>query len=221
MIIYKIENKINGKIYVGQTIKALNKRISGHLISRYPIGNSLRKYGLQSFDISVIDKAETRSILSEKEKYWILFYACNIPNGYNLTDGGEGSVGYRHSKEALKKMSESHQGKKRGPHSEEHKRKIGLGNKGKIISLETREKISKAGKGRIQSIETRQKNSAAHKGKLFSQETRKKMSERTMGKSIPPEVREKIRNTLTGSSWSSAHKKAFNNTILKRRTVNV
>lgn len=109
MNIYKIQNKINGKIYIGQTRKSLNERISGHLISNSYIGRALRKYGLQCFDISIIDMADTKEWLNDKEMEYIAFYDCKHPNGYNLTDGGEGTIGL--SEEALEKRRISNTGK--------------------------------------------------------------------------------------------------------------
>jgi group I intron endonuclease len=161
MNIYKIQNKINGKIYIGQTRKSLNERISGHLISNSYIGRALRKYGLQCFDISIIDMADTKEWLNGKEMEYIAFYDCKHPNGYNLTDGGEGTIGL--SEEALEKRRISNTGKKRseetkqkmrkphkilnprGPHTEETKKKISNKNRGKKripMKQETKNKIS-------------------------------------------------------------------------------
>jgi group I intron endonuclease len=116
VIIYKIENKNNGKIYIGLTTKSINWRTTGHLTEQTYIGKVLRKYGLQSFDISTIDSAEDKIILGDKEKYWIGFYNSHGPNGYNLTDGGEGGSGYKHTEEVKQNM--------RGPRSEEVKQNM-------------------------------------------------------------------------------------------------
>lgn len=68
MIIYKIENKLNGKIYIGQTKNNLNERIQSHLENKKTlIGRALRKYGIQNFEISVIDYAENKEWLDDKE----------------------------------------------------------------------------------------------------------------------------------------------------------
>lgn len=123
MIIYLVVNKINGKKYVGQTIRNINQRISRHLCSKrgfFP--KALRKYGLQSFEISVIDSATSHEELNEKEVYWIKFYNCKAPLGYNLTEGGEGNLGH--------------------PLSEDSKKKISKAHKGKQVSDETRERMS-------------------------------------------------------------------------------
>lgn len=90
MIIYKIENKINNKLYIGQTKNSLEFRIREHLKVCSLIGRALRKYKLESFVMSIIDSAEDRVTLHEKEKYWIKTLNTKHPNGYNLTIGGEG-----------------------------------------------------------------------------------------------------------------------------------
>jgi len=154
MIIYKIVNNINGKIYIGQTIKDLNKRMAVHLCTSSYVGKVLRKYGLQSFTISVIDDAYNKETLNEKEIYWIKFYNSKIPNGYNITGGGEGHLG-PHLETTKQKMR-----KPKPPRTEEHKRHmseshIGLqaGGKhplfGKKHTKESRKKMSDSLRGKI------------------------------------------------------------------------
>ena len=97
--IYKIENLINGKIYIGQSIN-IERRWSYHRSScvyndiskqcyNYPLYRSFRKYGIENFDFSIIELCEKEQ-LDEKEKCWINFYKSYI-NGYNLTLGGQGT----------------------------------------------------------------------------------------------------------------------------------
>lgn len=70
MIIYKITNKINGKLYVGQTIRPLKRRIWNHLCKTgTAISSALRKYGIENFVIEEIDRAETKEELNKKEQY--------------------------------------------------------------------------------------------------------------------------------------------------------
>jgi group I intron endonuclease len=103
MIIYKIENKINGKIYIGKTHRVLSSRIRAHVYeNKSYVQRALNKFGLQSFEISVIDKADTAEILNEKEKHWIKIFGSKFPYGYNLTDGGDGLV--NPSEETRRKM---------------------------------------------------------------------------------------------------------------------
>ena len=115
MIVYRAVNKINGKVYIGKTIGKLNRRIASHLKSKSGIfPRALRKYGVESFEFSIIDIAYNMEVLHEKEKYWIRYYESKVPNGYNLTDGGEGMAGYKYPEETIKKKSNSMKGKNVG-----------------------------------------------------------------------------------------------------------
>ena len=180
MIIYKIENKINGKIYIGQTTKEVGKRITTHLkINKYPIQKALNKHSLDSFIISVIDKAINQNDLDEKEKYWIRFYGCRAPKGYNCTDGGDGVRGYKATEEERKRNSQVHIGKKA---SEATKQKMRMAQIGKRISDEQKRKLSIAMTGKHFSEEHRRKLSILktgknhpNYGKHLSEETRRKI----------------------------------------------
>lgn len=94
MIIYKITNDINGKVYVGQTIRPLDIRWKAHSYralsgSPYAIHSAIRKYGIEHFHIEQIDVAVSQSELDSKEKYWISKLNTLTPNGYNLVEGGK------------------------------------------------------------------------------------------------------------------------------------
>lgn len=93
MIVYKVTNKINGHVYIGWSSKTRRQRILVHLKSKQPFGKALKKYGLNSFTYETIDVADTKEEILKKEIYWIAFYCSHGPNGYNLTDGGEGVCG--------------------------------------------------------------------------------------------------------------------------------
>ncbi len=181
MIIYKLQNKINGKIYIGKTAKEVEQRIAEHLNAKSLIGNALRKYGLQSFDIFIMDLADDNETLNEKERYWIKFHDCKVPNGYNLTGGGEGIIGYRHSKESKLEMSKSRKGKIL---SEETKKRMSQALKGRKHSEETKEKIRQSNLGQKRSEEAKQKMSNAAEGRRHSEKTKKKMSDMRKGKTI-------------------------------------
>lgn len=113
MQIYKITNRINGKIYVGQTKRGIERRWKEHCC---PSDNSpllrraIQKYGKQNFTVEQIDCAVDTNEANYKEQYWIAFYdSANKEKGYNLSLGGE--IG-RFNDETLKKMSEAHKGEK-------------------------------------------------------------------------------------------------------------
>lgn len=109
-IIYQAYNKINHKSYIGQTIRPLEIRIRLHYNSEHcPLFHrALEKYEKEDWEWKIIDTADTKEELDEKEIYWIAFYDThNIEKGYNLTDGGGGSNGFIQSEEAKKKIRES------------------------------------------------------------------------------------------------------------------
>lgn len=91
MIIYKITNKQNGKIYIGQTIGTLKDRWNRHQndalnnILDTHFARAIRYYGPEAFTTEIIDTAETQEELTEKEYYWIHYYNA-LENGYNETD---------------------------------------------------------------------------------------------------------------------------------------
>ena len=73
MIIYKITNKINGKIYIGQTIRTLRERFNAHSSkngSHTYIGRSIKAHGKENFLIEEIDKASDINELN-KHKYYL------------------------------------------------------------------------------------------------------------------------------------------------------
>ena len=91
MIIYKITNLINSKIYIGQTIRTLEDRILQHQYDDLYVDRAIKKYGWDNFKAEVIEECETIEKLNEREMYWIKELNSKAPNGYNLTDGGEGT----------------------------------------------------------------------------------------------------------------------------------
>jgi len=119
-IIYKIENRINGKIYIGQTKKSLKDRIYAHLKGNSHVGNAFKKYGIDSFAISIIDRTASKKELHEKEKYWIKTLNCRSPNGYNITSGGDGGTDFC-AEETKIKIRKSLTGR---PRPEETKQKM-------------------------------------------------------------------------------------------------
>lgn len=98
--IYKYTNKINGKIYIGQSIN-LEQRRYAHKSSAFNekafdydslFHKAIRKYGLENFSYEVIvelsSEEYSKEILNDLEKYFIKFYN-SYENGYNATPGGE------------------------------------------------------------------------------------------------------------------------------------
>ncbi len=148
MIIYRVTNKVNGKVYIGLTKFALMKRVYRHFwYGTFYFGAALRKYGYEAFLYEIIDRAQTRKELGEKEKYWIKVYDCMAPRGYNLTSGGE--CGYERSAETKKKMGEARKRFFATPAGMEAREELRLRRRGATVSEETRAKLSAASKGKI------------------------------------------------------------------------
>ena len=106
-IVYMHKNKINGKIYIGQT-KNLKDRWSRQG-ERYKgcshFYAAIQKYGWDNFEHIILEKNISEKDIEKKEQYWISFYHSNDKEkGYNLTEGGETG---KLSEETKKKMSES------------------------------------------------------------------------------------------------------------------
>ena len=96
MIIYKITNKINNKIYIGLTTCTLAYRWSKHLTEARNVNNNkhlyraIRKYGSENFSIEQIDNTDNFKELGQLERKYIKEYDSQNPDkGYNLTAGGE------------------------------------------------------------------------------------------------------------------------------------
>lgn len=104
-IIYKITNEKNNKVYIGQTIRSLKERIAEHKRNHTAISEAIRKYGIDSFKIEVIDKGNDTEELNTKEIKWIAYYNSISPLGYNLCNGGGNTTGYRHTESNKKIMN--------------------------------------------------------------------------------------------------------------------
>lgn len=149
MLVYKVTNQINNKLYIGICSTTVQKRKNEHIHNaftkhiNYVFYKALRKYGKDNFLWEEIDKCDTADKLRELEKYYIQkhnTYYLN-GNGYNMTLGGDGIFGYKFTKKQREKMRLSHVGYVMPT---QQKQKISNSNKGKSNTIEHNEKISKA-----------------------------------------------------------------------------
>lgn len=99
--IYMITNSVNGKLYIGQTIKTISERMFEHIWDSYnktddgmALHRAIAKYGKENFtikelcSISCDDKKELRRLLDVAEIEYIDEYGSMVPEGYNVTPGG-------------------------------------------------------------------------------------------------------------------------------------
>lgn len=186
-VIYKATNTVNGKVYVGQTVREFGVRKKAHISRAFgskpevAFHFALKKYGKGSFVWNVIEECETKDELDEMEYHYIMQYD-SYKKGYNRTLGGQKVCGIVMSDETKKKMSIRMKGKfvgEKNPfygkkHTLEAKIKISKAllespnhpTRGKHLSEEHRQNIGLANKGRETTIETRLKISKSKIGKL-------------------------------------------------------
>ena len=120
-IVYKATDTTNNKVYIGQTTQTLEVRISEHYSrsrsKAYPnkpyFTRVLAKRNKADILWEVISETDNKEELDKLEKYYILFFNSRDNKvGYNLTDGGEGCYGYKHTPETLIKLSKIRKGSK-------------------------------------------------------------------------------------------------------------
>jgi len=137
-VVYKVENILNGKTYIGKTTKSLAERKTAHLCdARHSRGHylhdAIRKYGEDNFLWDVLAEHGEEKILNSLEVKYIKYFNSADPScGYNLTLGGDGQLGISPSPETRKKKSLS----------------VSKSLKGHSVSEETRRKISDKLKGK-------------------------------------------------------------------------
>lgn len=190
--VYIHKNRINGKQYCGITSQSPENRWrdGGGYPHNQHFQNAISKYGWDCFEHIILCSGVTREEACALEREYISKYNLTNPdNGYNQTNGGEGTDGYTHTEETRLKMSQSRQGRICTP---ETRRKISLKNRGECngmfgvtpwnknttISDATKQKISQSKKGKTAGL------SHPMYGRHHSEATRVKMSKSHEG-SIP------------------------------------
>ena len=81
--------------------------------------NAIQKYGWDNVKHEILFSGLSKKEAESKERELIALYKTNCKRygclyGYNMTDGGEGTLGHKVSKESKKKMSEVKIGKYKG-----------------------------------------------------------------------------------------------------------
>lgn len=129
--VYLRTNTVNEKQYVGQTSDFTRRNwdwntLSNHYANIF-LAQERNEYGLENFKTEILAEVETQEEAWELEKKFIKELNTKYPNGYNLTDGGEGISGYHFTEQARNKISQKAKGRK---HSEETKKKMSESRKG-------------------------------------------------------------------------------------------
>lgn len=101
--IYLITNLINGKQYIGQTVRTIKIRFGCHCSSKDPvISKAIKKYGIENFITQELAIAYNQKELDFLEGLYMSWFETLTPNGYNIIKiiNGKG----RHSEETIEKM---------------------------------------------------------------------------------------------------------------------
>lgn len=210
-IVYLRTNLVNGKQYVGQTKDFKEREYHwNNLKNKYAgrlIDNARKKYGTKCWTVEILKECNTQEDLNKWEMYYIKEYNTKTPNGYNLTDGGEGALGCIVSLKTRKKISEKTKGEKNPFYGKHHSEETIEKLKNRIISDETRKKISESRKGKTpwmkgkhHTEEAKDKLSEARKGKHNSPNTEFKegMTPWNAGKHLSEETKKKISESKKG-----------------------
>jgi len=192
--IYKLTSP-NGKSYIGQTIRPIEKRLEEHRTGESKrcraLYNAIKEYGWENFEKEWNEVPDDD--LNFYEEMLVALLGTLSPYGYNLKEGG-GNTG-KPCEETRQKQSEAKLCDKNfwyGKSGEKHPRH------GKSSSDETRRKQSEAHIGQVMSEETRKKISEAHIGKVMSEESRQKMSESRIGIPLSEETKQKMSDSTRG-----------------------
>ncbi|MFY8170441.1 MAG: GIY-YIG nuclease family protein [Candidatus Fonsibacter sp.] len=194
-IVYLITNKVNGKIYLGQTTKSLSERWRQHCISDNckKLHNAIKKYGKDSFDVSEIYTSFSKEDLDNKEIYWISYFnTVDGKFGYNLKSGGS-----------------------RGVNSQEVRIKIGLSLKQKYKDESYKNRVCKHLKN--PSSEVREKMKLAKIGTTISEDHKNKISLTLKNKKKTKKHAENISKAKTGLKYNWKNKFDWNNHPEKKK----
>ena len=116
-LIYKHTCTITNESYIGQTLKTMEERLRRHKWdsnngSDTHFHRAIRKYGIENFTSEILEECisvqsnlkSKQTIADQREIFWINYYDT-YNNGYNLTEGGNGSLGYLHTPKSLINIS--------------------------------------------------------------------------------------------------------------------
>ena len=191
--IYLITDTTNGMKYTGQHHYHIEGQLDPNYHGSGVIIKNIYKKRPETLKEEYIKTCYSEEQMNSDEQYYIKVFKTLWPNGYNLTEGGDGGIP-----------------------SEETRIKLSKAKKGKHVSSETRKKISNSLKGKHHTEETKKKLSSALKGlfagekhplfgKHHTEESKRKNRESNLGKPSPykgkhhsEETKKKLSSALKG-----------------------
>lgn len=192
--IYAIKNKMNNKMYIGQSVN-VNKRKSYHLWllrnnSHFnpKLQNAFNKYGEENFEFVILEKCNKEELDDKEIEYISRYNTTN--NGYNICEGGEGSLGRTLSEETKQKISNANTGRKQ---DEVAKKRKSEAIKELWKTAEYRKKMKQ-----------RPKPKPWNKGRRLTEEEKKHLSEKLKGRRITEEHKKKLHELYKGEKSLTA-----------------
>jgi group I intron endonuclease len=208
--IYIIRNEVNNKAYIGKTTRTITLRFNEHLNaakngSQCPIHAAIRKYGQENFSIACLAQG-TGNRLNELEKRFIVEHHTSVrDHGYNLTDGGDGTSGFKRSAGACTGRRNSFYGR---THTYETKQRIRaslfayferVGRKRNQEDLTPQERAERKSRRLSVSLKKRwREHGHPMKGHKHTKETRHKMSQAKLGKTLSEQHKQAIGDGVRG-----------------------
>lgn len=194
-IVYLITNKVNGKIYVGQTTKSSSERWKQHCISTNckKLHNAIKKYSADCFVISEIYTSFSKEDLDNQEIYWISYFKTMDKSfGYNLKSGGS-----------------------KGINSEEVRERISNSLKERYKENGYKERVCKHLKN--PSFETREKMRLSKKGTILSEDHKTAIKNTLINKKKTKQHAENIAKGKTGLRYNWNNKFCWNDYPEKKK----
>lgn len=216
--IYQVRNLVNSKLYVGLSAN-LQVRVRDHARA---LGNptkllykAIRKYGLENFSVRVylLEKFEH---LPELERMLIAECNCLVPRGYNMTLGGEGTLGFRAPQESIDRAALARTGLKHTEATKELMRVARYANnhqKGVKLSEERK-------------LEIAEHTRRIHTGLKRSEETKSNISKSKIGKGLGGVVSDEVRAKISATHkkmdkpWLGVHTRGENNPMYGKPSHN-
>lgn len=178
--IYKITNKINGKIYIGSSVNLKNRwqihcsdlRRNKHHSKRLQL--AWNKYGAEAFEFTVIEVVLDKSALIAREQAWIDLLRPTGRGGYNVSPTAGNCLGVKHTEETRRKVALANTGRRP---SEETRKKLSAAQRGKVISPEQIAKYHETMRARTPEQRAATKAKAAATKRAMTAEARARISE--------------------------------------------
>lgn len=184
--IYLITDLTNDKKYVGQVVKhrgylqRFKEHLNDYKFSKSAmLSNAINKHGAENFKVDLIEDNILERDIDEKEKYYIKKYDTYYSSrkGYNMTYGGQGVHGYKHTYNDKQKISAKTkilwENLRQNPEKLKIRNdKISEKLAGKKVSTETRTKLSLAAKKRFEN------NHGTFYGKKHTEKTKNLIAEK-------------------------------------------